>query len=177
MTEANAAKKKLPIWIWIVAVLAGLTLLGAIFGEDETEEEVTQSQEEVIEPSEKTAEVGEATESKDVVLESAILRMAIVDETSSGIPEEFEIWIRGTGSWFYSQGAVIEDGGPFAVSEAATFFIYPEGRDSNEIEVNVLVPEDVIPGSIQHTIFISVYDDELEVYGTSIDGGEVRFSR
>ena len=130
----------------------------------------------IVEEVEPEPEAEVAPEPED--LDEAILRVSIVDDTSSGLHEEFEVWIRGTGSWFYStRGSLIEEAGPFPVAEPASFFIYPQGRDSTEIEVDVLLPSDVIPGSPQHMISISVTDTEVEVTGTSIPDFEAVYSR
>lgn len=179
MAEDTTAKKKVPVWIWIVAVVAGLALLGTIFGGGDSEEEASEAEASQVQP-EDTADAAEAEESVEPAeagADSVLLRMAVIDETSGGVPEDFEVWIRGTGSWFFSQDSIQEDAGPFPVAEPASFFIYPQGRDSTEIEVSVEISEDVIPGSTRDTIFITVFDDEVEISGTSIPGGEVRFSR
>ena len=116
-------------------------------------------------------------ESEEEVLSEAVLRMGIRDETSGGLPERFEVWIRGTGSWFASQDTLLEQGGPFKVGESVTFFIYPEGRDTPEIEVELILPANVIPGSARDLVVIEVYDDEIKVFGTSVPGFEVIYPR
>lgn len=179
MSEDISAKRKIPVWIWIVAVVAGLALLGTIFGGGESGDGASETEASQVQSEDTTGteEPEESVEPDESAADSVLLRMAVIDETSGGVPDDFEVWIRGTGSWFFAQDSVTEEAGPFAVAEPASFFIYPQGRDSTEIEVSVEVSEEVIPGSTRDTIFITVFDDELEVSGTSIPGGEVRFSR
>ncbi len=168
----------MPTWVWVVAIVLGfgLILQSCAGGNGSTDSDFESNSAEVApEPAPET-EVEVAPEPED--LDEAILRVFIVDDTSSGLHEEFEVWIRGTGSWFYStRGSLIEEAGPFPVAEPASFFIYPQGRDSTEIEVDVLLPLDVIPGSPQHMISISVTDTEVQVTGTSIPDFEAVYSR
>ena len=103
--------------------------------------------------------------------------MSVLDETSSGLSERFEVWIRGSGSWFPTQDNLLAEGGPFKTGEPVSFFIYPEGRDTPEIEVQLLVPATVLPGSVRDLIEIEVYDDEIKVFGTSVPGFEATYPR
>lgn len=124
-----------------------------------------------------TPGVGESDTADEGPVTEAVLRMAIHDATTSGIPERFEVWIRGTGSWFYSQDWLQEEAGPFPTGETSSFFIYPEGRDTPEIEVELVVPPDVKPGSVLDLVSIEVYDDKILVIGTSVPGFEATFER
>lgn len=122
-------------------------------------------------------------------LSEATLRMTVTDNTSDGISEDFEVWIKGTGSWFYSQNYLIEESGPFPVGQPSSFFIYPDGRDATvgadaqgriqvlEIRVPVEVSSDVIPSSPKDMIRIDVYDSEIIVSGTSIADSEIVLDR
>ena len=131
-----------------------------------------------VEPApEETIEEDAPEEVDDAGLSEAVLRMTVRDETTGGLPERFEVWIRGTGSWFPSQDALLEEGGPFSVGDPVTFFIYPEGRDTPEIEVELILPENVIPGSPRDLVEIEVYDDEIKVVGTSVPGFEATYPR
>jgi hypothetical protein len=125
-----------------------------------------QPEPEEAEDEDETAEVSEA-----------VLRMAITDETTGGLPERFEVWIRGTGSWFAAQDMLLEAAGPFVTGEPTTFFIYPEGRDTPEIEVELIVPKTVIPGSVRDLVEIEVYDTEIKIFGTSVPGFEAVYQR
>lgn len=111
------------------------------------------------------------------IAEPVSLRMSVRDETSTGVPQDFEVYIRGTGSWYFAQETLQENAGPFPIGEDTNFYIYPQGRESTEIEVNVLVSEDVVPSSVRDMITITVFDDEIEVSGTSIPDSGNRFSR
>lgn len=119
----------------------------------------------------------QAAEEAPATVDEAVLRMAIWDETSSGLHPRFEVWIRGTGSWFASQDLLLEEAGPFPTGEPASFFIYPEGRDTPEIEVQLVVPATVIPGSVRDLIEIEVYDDEIIVFGTSVPDFSATYPR
>jgi len=119
----------------------------------------------------------EQEQAEDESVTEAVLRMGIIDETTDGIPERFEVWIRGTGSWFYAQGFLQEAAGPFPTGKASSFFIYPEGRDTPEIEVELVVPPTVIPGSPRDLVTIEVYDDKILVFGTSVPEFEAIYER
>lgn len=122
-------------------------------------------------------EGGEASDEAPETVTEAVLRMAIWDETTSGLHPRFEVWIRGTGSWFAAQDLLLEDGGPFPTGEPTSFFIYPEGRDTPEIEVQLVVPPTVSPGSVRDLVEIEVYDDEIIVYGTSVPDFSATYPR
>lgn len=134
---------------------------------------VVKNDEDCDSPNDSNVDSGSDNETAEPVS----LRMAVRDETSNGVPEDFEVWIRGTGSWFFAQDTLEEDAGPFPVGEPTSFFVYPQGRDSTEIEVNVLVSDEVTSKSVRDMITITVFDDEIEVSGTSIPELEKRFSR
>ena len=140
----------------------------------------------VLSPSDEAAEsvgsdavevIDEAPEPEVVSVAEAVLRMGVTDETTTGIPEDFEVWVRGTGSWFYAQDSLIEEAGPFAVGQPVSFFIYPQGRESTEIEVSLVLSDDVIAGSVRDLITIAVSDTDVTVSGTSVPDFEATFPR
>jgi hypothetical protein len=181
--DSQAQKPQpLPWWGWALIVVGSLALISFVFGGDDSE--VTP------EASENAPQqVDEPEPEPEQEFSDAALRMTVTDNTSDGIPEDFEVWIKGTGSWFYSQNSLIEEGGPFPVEEPSSFFIYPNGRDATvgadafgevqelEIRVPVEVPSDVIPGSPRDMIYIDVYDSEIIVSGTSIADSEIVLDR
>jgi len=178
MANKDGAKKGVPTWVWVVAIVLGFgfILQSCGGGNGSTDSDFESNSAEVAPEPALELEVEVAPEPED--LDEAILRVFIVDDTSSGLHEEFEVWIRGTGSWFYAtRGREIEEAGPFPVAEPTSFFIYPQGRDSTEIEVDVLLRSDVIPGSVQHQILITVTDTDVEVRGTSIPDFEAVYPR
>jgi len=71
-----------------------------------------------------------------------------------------------------AEGLQLEDGGPFPTGEPTSFLVYPEGRATPEIEVELVVPPTVIPGSVRDLVEIKVYDDELVVLGTAGPDGK-----
>ena len=155
-------RKSVKLFTIGVVVVFGLVACGG--GSDEA----TSVQEDVVE----SAVLESEEPDEELAVSEAALRMAIVDETSAGIPEEFEVWVRGSGSWFHAQDSLLEQAGPFPVGEPTSFFIYPRGREGAEIEVTLELPQDVIPASVQHMVTIAVFDDEVVVSGTSVPGFE-----
>jgi hypothetical protein len=106
------------------------------------------------------------------------LRVALTDYTENNKPNP-EVWIEGTGSWYPD----IEFGGdvfipdePFS-NDNNKIYIYPDGREGNEIIVEVVVSDEMISESVKDTIHIEIYDDIIKVWGTSIEEFEKDFTR
>jgi hypothetical protein len=129
-----------------------------------------------VQAPEPSGEPESGDDAADDGVDEAVLRMAITDLTTSGLSPNFEVWVRGTGSWFAAQDLLLESAGPFTTDQQTSFFIYPEGRDTPELEVELLVPRTVIPGSVRDLIEIEVYDDEIIVYGTSVPGFSMTYT-
>jgi len=185
--KTEKSKRRVPIWLVIVGALLTVIALASIFGGgDNLDNQATEpTATEDVEGLPKTTEpVEEITPQAPAESEnlgtatngSAVLRMAVTDETSSGISDNFEVWVQGTGSWFYALDSLIEEAGPFPTDEPSSFFIYPEGRDGNEIQVQLFVPSTVNAGSAQDMIEIVVSDSEITIFGTSVPntGGTYR---
>lgn len=165
-------------WKTLAATVGAAVVLAGCGGSSESPEAAptpTAPQEAPEEAPEEAPD--EAEEVEEEALSEAVLRMSITDETSTGLPDRFEVWIRGSGSWFASQDTLLEEGGPFRIGEPVTFFIYPEGRDTPEIEVELVLPANVIPGSARDLVEIEVYDNEIKIFGTSVPGFEASYPR
>lgn len=161
----------------LLAAMLSLAVIGLLLGCSQSVSPIPETSEVDKASADDTADQTEPEVSEEPILDFATLRMAIVDETTDGIPKEFNVWVRGTGDWFYALETLIEQAGPFPVEEPTSFYIYPQGRDSTEIEVDVLVPADVIPDSVKSMIRITVYDEEVKVNGLAIAGLEAKYPR
>ncbi len=118
---------------------------------------------------------------------SVVLRIGIWDLTEDNpIHTRAEIWIRGFGSWYLkralSEGESAKKFGKFPVEVKQECFFYPESRKGKEIMFTFMMTEDMNPnGSVRDTLWISFYDEEVEVSGRPITAAtgksELKFKR
>jgi hypothetical protein len=118
---------------------------------------------------------------------SAVLRIGIWDWTEDNpIHARAEIWVRGVGSWFVkralSEGESAKKFGKYPVGVKQKFFLYPESREGKELIISFMMTEDMSPnGSARDTLWVSFYDEEVEVSGrpvTAVTGkSELKFKR
>jgi len=127
----------------------------------------------------------EEINTKEVETEETIevsLKIAVWNDTVENKPD-LEIWIKGTGSW-YPDKESMEFGGdsfipvePFSNEEINKIYIYPDGRDGNEIMVEVFVTDEMTSNSDRDTIIIEISDETVVVTGTSVKGINKEFKR
>jgi len=118
---------------------------------------------------------------------SVILRIGIWDLTEDNpIHTRAEIWIRGFGSWYLkralSEGESAKKFGKYPVGVKQKFFFYPESRKGKELIISFMMTEDMNPnGSVRDTLWVSFYDEEVEVSGRPITAAtgksELKFKR
>jgi len=110
------------------------------------------------------------------------LKIIVWNDTEKNEPN-LEVWIKGTGSWYPDKESMRFGGDyfipvePFSNNGINEIYIYPDGRDGNEIMVEVFVTEEMISESDRDTIHIEVYDETVKVWGTSIEGVTKEFER
>jgi len=127
----------------------------------------------------------EEIKKEDVKTEEIVevsLKIIVWNDTEKNEPN-LEVWIKGTGSW-YPDKESMEFGGdyfipvePFSNNGINEIYIYPDGRDGNEIMVEVFVTDEMISESDRDTIHIEIYDETVKVWGTSIEGITKEFER
>jgi len=66
---------------------------------------------------------------------------------------------------------------PFSNNGINEIYIYPDGREGNEISVEIIVTDEMIPKSDRDTIHIEISDEVVKVWGTSIEGITKEFKR
>lgn len=118
---------------------------------------------------------------------SIVLRIGIWDLTEDNpIHTRAEIWIRGFGSWYLKRALVKGESakkfGKYPVGTKQKFFFYPESRKGKELIIFFMMTEDMNPnGSVRDTLWISFYDEEVEISGrpiTAVMGkSELKFKR
>ena len=112
---------------------------------------------------------------------SMALRIGIWDLTENNpIHIRAEIWIRGVGSKYLKRAPFVV--GKFPVEVKQECFFYPESRKGKEIMFTFMMTEDMNPnGSVRDTLWISFYDEEVEVSGRPITAAtgksELKFKR
>ena len=109
------------------------------------------------------------------------LRVSVFDDSVDRPLENFEVWVRGYGSWYpdLTFGGDVNTLGAFPVGELQeqNFFIYPDGRDGTEIRVEFEMTADMISGSVRDTVIVDVSDTTVTVTGTAIPGITQEFER
>ena len=118
---------------------------------------------------------------------SVVLRIGIWDLTENNpIHTRAEIWIRGFGSWYLkralSEGRSARKFGEYPVGVKQQFFFYPESRKGKELIISFMMTKDMNPnGSVRDTLWVSFYDEEVEVSGLPITAAtgksELKFKR
>ncbi len=118
---------------------------------------------------------------------SVVLRIGIWDLTEDNpIHTRAEIWIRGVGSWYFkralSEGESAKKFEKYPVGVKQKFFFYPESRKGKELIISFMMTEDMNPnGSVRDTLWVSFYDEEVEVSGLPITAAtgksELKFKR
>jgi len=86
---------------------------------------------------------------------SKFIKFMVWDATINNAPSRnFEIWVRGTGSWYpkLHLGADFKEFGPFPVGETQQLFIYPTGREGSEIELSFTPNREMFSGSDRDAI-------------------------
>jgi hypothetical protein len=132
------------------------------------------------EPEEVIEEETESVAEAEIVEVS--LRVAVYNDTEINKPD-LEIWIKGTGSWYPDEEAMGFGGDvfiptePFSTEEVNEIYIYPDGREGNEIMVEIIATDEMTPESDRDTIHIEIHDETVKVWGTSIEGLEKEFKR
>ena len=112
---------------------------------------------------------------------SMALRIGVWDWTEDNpIHIRAEIWIRGVGSKYLKRAPFVV--GKFPVDVKQECFFYPESREGKEIMFTFMMTEDMNPnGSVRDTLWISFYDEEVEVSGLPITAAtgksELKFKR
>jgi len=118
---------------------------------------------------------------------SVVLRIGIWDLTENNpIHTRAEIWIRNFGSWYLkralSEGKSARKFGKYPVGVKQKFFFYPESRKGKELIISFMMTKDMNPnGSTRDTLWVSFYDEEVEVSGAPITAAtgksELKFKR
>lgn len=122
----------------------------------------------------------EETKTEEVIEVS--LKIAIWNDTVENKPN-LEVWIKGTGSWYPDKESMKFGGDffipvePFSNNGINEIYIYPDGREGNEISVEIIVTDEMIPKSDRDTIHIEISDEVVKVWGTSIEGITKEFKR
>ena len=139
----------------------------------------------IEEETEKTISGSELESEDQVITEKIIevsLKITVWNLTEKNEPD-LEIWIKGTGSW-YPDKESIEFGGdffipsePFSSGKVNEIYIYPDSRTGTEIMIEIIVTDEMISESDRDTIHIEIYDETVEIYGTSIVGITQEFKR
>lgn len=122
------------------------------------------------------------TRSVSAASEFVSLRVMVFNDTEKNpIPPKSEIWFRGHGSWWLhkevASGAAAKDLGKRRVGELDHLFLYPDGRDSKEIKIPVIMTKDMNPeGSVRDSLTIAISDDSIEIGGFPLKAatGETR---
>lgn len=121
------------------------------------------------------------TQEKTAVHINSSLRIGIWDFTENNpIHARAEIWIRGIGSKYLKKAPFVV--GKFPIGVKQEFFFYPESRDGKELIISFMMTKDMNPnGSVRDTLWISFYDEEVEVSGQPIiaitEKSELKFKR
>jgi len=112
---------------------------------------------------------------------SMALRIGVWDRTEDNpIHTRAEIWIRGVGSKYLKGAPFVV--GKFPVRVKQECFFYPESRKGKEIMFTFMMIEDMNPnGSVRDTLWVSFYDEEVEISGRPIIAttgkSELKFKR
>ena len=156
-----------------ILVLAGV---GNTLGDSEpsapqAEIEVeTGTEEESIEPS--TSNEDSAVEVKEDEPAEGTFNVLASNFDSNAFPD-FEVWIRGSGSWYpdLEAGESLETVGPFEVGAEieGSFYVYPFGRDGVELPVTIKLEENHISDSPRDLVMISIEEGQLLVSGTPVE--------
>ena len=118
---------------------------------------------------------------KPTLLTSIALRIGIWDLTEDNpIHTRAEIWIRDIGSKYLKRAPFLV--GKYPVGVKQEFFFYPESREGKELIISFMMTEDMNPnGSVRDTLWVSFYDEEVEVSGRPIMAAtgksELKFKR
>lgn len=130
---------------------------------------------------EKSSPPKKIIQEKPTLLSNSSLRIGVWDRTEDNpIHARAEIWIRGVGSKYLKRAPFVV--GKFPVGMKQEFFFYPESREGKELIISFMVTEDMNPtGSVRDTLWISFYDEKVEVSGlpfTAATGkSELKFKR
>jgi len=130
---------------------------------------------------EKSSPPQKLTQEKPTLLTSSSLRIGVWDLTEDNpIHTGAEIWIRGVGSKYLKRAPFVV--GKFSVGVKQEIFFYPESREGKELMFTFMMTEDMNPnGSVRDTLWISFYDEEVEVSGqpitATIGKPELKFKR
>ena len=130
---------------------------------------------------EKSSPPQKLAQEKPTLLTSMVLRIGIWDLTEDNpIHARAEIWIRGVGSKYLKRAPFLV--GKYPVGVKQEFFFYPESREGKELMISFMMTEDMNPnGSVRDTLWISFYDEEVEVSGRPITAAtgksELKFKR
>lgn len=130
---------------------------------------------------EKSSPPQKVAQEKPTLLISMALRIGIWDFTEdNAIHTRAEIWIRGVGSKFLKEAPFLVGKYPIGVKQK--FFFYPESRKGKELIIFFMMTEDMNPnGSTRDTLWISFYDEEVEISGRPIIAAtgksELKFKR
>ena len=119
----------------------------------------------------------DATPSEESKAAEKSFRLSVTNLDDDQYPD-FELWVRGNGSWFPKLefgGDVLDSAGPFPAQALldGNFFIYPFGRDGIEVSVPLYLSSEHIPDSIRDMLPIVIEDRVLTVYGPVEDALEI----
>jgi len=130
---------------------------------------------------EKSSPPQEIAQDRPTLIISMALRIGIWDFTEDNpIHTRAEIWIRGVGSKYLKRAPFLV--GKYPVGVKQEFFFYPESREGKELIISFMMTEDMNPnGSVRDTLWVSFYDEEIEVSGRPIIAAmgksELKFKR
>jgi cold shock CspA family protein len=119
---------------------------------------------------------------KETKTSEVSLRVAVYNDTEINKPD-LEIWIKGTGSWYPDEegfgfgGDVFIPTEPFSTEEVNEIYIYPDGREGNEIVVEIIATNEMIAESVRDTIHVEIHDETVKVWGAPIEEHEKEFKR
>ena len=170
---AKPPKKKTPLFGGVVGVLlvvAGIVVVSAMLN-DASDTTTPRPRPRTASPVEKRTAHTEAK-----------VKVIVNDDTDRyPLPEQSELWVRGTGSWWLARhvrGGVGGDTfGPFPIGIRQTMSLYPDDRDGGvKIEIPFTMTREMNPkGAPGHAIYITISDTEVTVLGKPIEaaGGKV----
>jgi len=106
-------------------------------------------------------------------------KISVMNYDDSSFPE-FEIWIRGQGSWVPDLtygGDDLSNVGPFPLGETqeSGLFVYPYGRNGTELSIPFTLPLGYISNSDRGMLLVYVEDGFLYLVGEMIQDTELKF--
>lgn len=156
--------KNLRLTAILIALITFLFLLSACSNYNEATEIVDQLQD-------------DSTKTGQCVTDIS-LKVTVYDDTELNEPDP-EIWIEGAGSWYPNLALGRDSLVPSAAFSAVNnkIYIYPDGRQGNEIVLEIILTNEMSPTSDMDTIHIEIHDKVVKARGTPVGGTTKEFKR